>query len=326
MATTPVKEKVWICRHAVTNTNVYATDTKKVWYELKCSMVAAGGVVQQSSNGVAYGASDYWTGYTAIPTSGTNYGWVLIRFSSMGPAIFEVLLSARYSSGTAFYEQIKISFVGFSGGNLTTVPTAADALTVYTNSGSNSGLSGTSNTYKVITHAQWTAGNDAFRFFIVVNGKVLSIVCFEKFKCTSSSVPVTDQWICWYYFGTGSAVTEVITQAHFYSTSANAFRYSTAGALSLACYLSGESNGVGLLSDQIAPNPLDSNSWPLFPVGVFTSANASYGYGRDGQFYDLRWGSQYKVNGTTYPVDGTKQWCQFGCLVFPWDGASPEIS
>ena len=91
------------------------------------------------------------------------------------------------------------------------------------------------------------------------------------------------------------------------------------------CYLTQETYGQGAdpkaISSDTAANEI-TDEYPLMPVGLYS--NASGFAGRHGYIPDLYWGSEtYKdSHGASYPSNGTKEWVQFGSLVFPWDSTS----
>jgi len=68
----------------------------------------------------------------------------------------------------------------------------------------------------------------------------------------------------------------------------------------------------------------DTLEWPIMPIGLLSTTGMHRG--RKGALYDIWWGSTAAGSGNTYPEDGSNQFVQFGHLIFPWNGSTPEIA
>lgn len=92
------------------------------------------------------------------------------------------------------------------------------------------------------------------------------------------------------------------------------------GTAPMEIYMSTESFGSPVASvgaKFVGANAFDGN-WPLTPIGL---ASLTEGHrGRHGELFDLWFASAGANHGDVYPGDGTRQFVQFGHLVFPWDG------
>ena len=92
------------------------------------------------------------------------------------------------------------------------------------------------------------------------------------------------------------------------------------GTSAMSLWMSTESFGSSLGAvgaKLVSANSFDSH-WPLTPIGL-ASLDAGQ-VGRHGELFDLWFGSTAANHGDTYPGDATRQFVQFGDLVFPWDG------
>lgn len=104
----------------------------------------------------------------------------------------------------------------------------------------------------------------------------------------------------------------------------------TAG-IPFECYMTQETHGQGAapvaVTSTTAPNDITAEH-PLMPVGLYS--NCPDATGRHGYIADLYWGSENYAGvgaaGTSYPSDGSRQWVQFGSLVFPWNGDPISLS
>lgn len=68
----------------------------------------------------------------------------------------------------------------------------------------------------------------------------------------------------------------------------------------------------------------DTGEYHLSPVQLACANFLSRGVYK-GTICDLWWGSADRAIGTCYPDDTSKQFAQFGHLVFPWNGSTPQV-
>lgn len=103
-------------------------------------------------------------------------------------------------------------------------------------------------------------------------------------------------------------------------------RMSNTSGSNFECYLTQETYGDGTapkaITEDSTANSITSE-YPMMPVGVHS--NATGFVGRHGYLKDLYWGSEnFKAEiGASYPDDGSRDWVQFGSLIFPWDTGEP---
>lgn len=96
------------------------------------------------------------------------------------------------------------------------------------------------------------------------------------------------------------------------------------GTAPMRLWMSTESFGSGVAavgSKLVGTNAFDLN-WPLTPIGLASLDPGQVG--RHGELSDLWFGSAGANHGDTYPGDTSRQFVQFGHLVFPWDG-TPSV-
>ena len=136
----PTVEKTW--QYNVNQTP--ANNPSAVLYAMKASLTGFASnpwQVVSSSNCTNYGDADYWSSAADVRyavTPGPKYSWIVLK----QPAIssnFQVLITARTTAGgwdEAMNFRISPS-VGFTGGTLTTFPSASDQIleTSYSRSG-----------------------------------------------------------------------------------------------------------------------------------------------------------------------------------------------
>lgn len=95
------------------------------------------------------------------------------------------------------------------------------------------------------------------------------------------------------------------------------------GTAAMTIWMSTESFGSALDAvgaKLVGANAYDTN-WPLTPIGLASLSPA----GRHGELVDLWFGSTGANHGDTYPGDLSRQFAQFGHVVFPWDG-TPSVN
>lgn len=97
---------------------------QNILYQMKTNMVAAGGVVQSSSDGSANaGAADHWLSAANVirGSGGANRSWVVIQHTASGAGSIYVLIA--YSTASDHLINLTVSSSAFSGGGLTSDPT-----------------------------------------------------------------------------------------------------------------------------------------------------------------------------------------------------------
>lgn len=340
----PTKEKTWSFDvNNVQNSGVTATDMKEILLGFKNALVTAGWTVSLSSNATSAGADDYWdtTADLNWNTTGNARSWIVLRnadFFSVG-AHFELLLECRWASAT-YVTNLSIHYSptgDYAGGDTTTLPTATTSVTITATPSAEV----TNFIQRSVTRRAWhfwtSSDRKCMRFMVTQRlGEVIHTSTFfmiDHMKNPVAGLATSDQFIVLYKPDASTIYTDSKVLASLFNAAAAAVSYH-AGHGATTYYLTGEFCGAALVRDQIrAANPDDSNSWPLFPVGLVTITNSAYAYGRNGELYDIWWApamnTQYAYNpkntGMTYPNDSSRTFIQLGDLVFPWNGSKPIL-
>jgi len=130
-----------------------------------------------------------------------------------------------------------------------------------------------------------------------------------------------------------NSATDKMTIANFNGAAALSAYVSGSGPVTyyMTCESCGSAfGGQGPLPFFTAVNPDDNSAWPILPIGLVTVTSTAYAYGRNGDMYDLWWGSSAgtgPITGSAYDGAGSLEFAQFGHMVFPWDGATtPQIA
>jgi hypothetical protein len=334
----PVPEKTWVFdTNNLVNTGTVAGDMKALIFALKTAMVAAGWTVQLSSDATSSGAADYW-----IDTGDLNWGttgarsWIVLRNDNLGPTHLEILLECKwYSSSYPTHLAVRYAPAGdYAGGNTTTAPTCSNEQTLAAPAGNYEAAfisNGPANCGPRFWHYMNSNDGQCHRFFMTQGGIVNCLLMFERIKNPVAGLAASDQFVIAYYPDKGnisiSGGLSKTTTAVFNAVSTYLKSY-VAGSGAAAYFMTGEFCGAGSkpINDLLlAPNPNDADSWPLFPIGLVTITNTAWAYGRNGELFDMWWGSTSRLTGYTYPADGSREFIQVGEMVFPWDGSKPRV-
>ena len=128
-------EKTWNRTDvAGTTSSSYSLKHRSLMLAIKNALIAGTGAwsVIGSCDGSSYGmdAVDRWADYQDI-AFGSNIGWIILRQTGMGSSFAELMIAA--TDDTSGYNLMYFKYsedVAFSGGDLTTMPSAAGAGTL----------------------------------------------------------------------------------------------------------------------------------------------------------------------------------------------------
>lgn len=95
------------------------------------------------------------------------------------------------------------------------------------------------------------------------------------------------------------------------------------GGLVFTCSLSTWGSVNDAIGQRLTNASYFTGEYPFLPVGIVSNTTGMRG--RIGRVQDLWFGSAAVVTGTTFP-SGVPQFAQFGDLVVPWDGSTPETT
>ena len=350
----PILVKTW--QFSVNNTvatnasaNVVAAG---VMLEIKNLMKGFGTnpwVVRYSSNAGGSGGSptgaagtvgdgvDRWSTSSDVFSNSANnpagrHAWMVMRQTGIATN-FEVLFDMS-STGTISSMQLIVSpSVGFSGGSVTTRPSASDEMYIITgNESSNTAFPWSSNTTSQCqVHAMQSTDGQCTRVIVWNSGTVMGTYwLFDKPQNTISGW--TNPSISSAYTGTSGvpsyANLSATTAAPVAAGSSTSINNTSQGLITTPTALAytGEGDSSGLLANATTISA-NANSfdgyWPMCPIGIYgiTAPNR----GRHGNLFDIWWNPSGIASGTTIPNDATKQFVCFGPLIFPWDGASTPL-
>ena len=286
-----------------------------------------------SSNRTSYGAARYintyadWVYYTSAVGS-----WVVLQLpAAFGSGTAQLRMSAYSQANPSDLFQFSPAGL-FTGGNLTTLPTATDAISIKMTSGSSTYALGctTAQKYLNIMHSTDLLNT---RIAMFQAGYCAFFMMIEKLKSPPANMATTDNWHIWCSLTGCGDVSDKPTIANMWSSSAFGFGGYSASSLVLAHYHMGPSVNAGHLGNRVtSPMPEQSvagTTWPAWPIGISAynvSGSPSFVYEERGQLYDIAWGCASQVTGSTYDSAGSKTWVKMGSLWLPWDGSTPMIS
>ena len=260
-------------------------------------------VGSSSSNVGTFSATDgvdRWTTTTDIAIN----NWIIVRQTAFG-FNFDMLIQRSVSNLTAVYIS---SGDGFTGGALTTRPTATDEVAIITSGAAD--LSSLSR--HIMTVSQSTDGT-SLRMWLFAGSAVKSMLIIDKMKNPISQL--TKPWIATW--------TPTVTHAGLFLETGTWFGYH-AGALTFATTseaVRGSTATQVMLGEFTAGQVANelSGSYFMAPIGALCVTNTKRG--RHGELYDLWTGSAILTNGDTYPGAAESplhQFVQVGVLIFPF--------
>lgn len=288
------------------------TDAQKLWIAIVNALLGFGSnpwTVVGSSNGIgsfSMAGTNYWAAFGNLiwATAGTNHSWIVLKQSQIG-ASGGLQVCIDLNSNQAWNISIVTSAVaGFTGGSATARPTATDENVLF----------------NVVNWGQTSSQSYAYHVWQSTDGQVVNFCVFyagtlqTSFHASVPKNPIsgwTKPSVVW------AQASSVYQTGGLYSTA------TSKGTISgpVTFYLTGEAVNNTLIES--TQNYADDNTgeWPFGPVGLFSPT--SLNRGRKGQLFDLWWGTTIAANGDNYPSDGSKQFVQFGHLIFPWNGSTP---
>lgn len=298
--------------HAASGT--FLTDAQTVMLALANSLLTLGGSAAWtcvgSSNGTGTGALDAVNRWASIANlvwaiAGSNHGWIVLKQSAIGASGGIQICFDLVGSNAANVTFAISANAGFTGGTATARPTATDEAVF--------SVSWFSSSVSTVLHV-WGSTDGT-----VVHAQVFSAnVCQLNFHASNPANAISGWSHACVYWIQGSGNCNLASTLY----QAAAAR----GVITAVCsfLLTGEAvNGI-LIEAQMTFADDDTAEWPFGPIGLYTST-ASH-RGRKGTLIDLWWGSQTATNADNYPADNTRQFVQFGHLIFPWNGSVPLIS
>lgn len=285
--------------------------------------------VSGSSNTSTAGmdGTDRWAADSDLVWSNAATGsWIVLRQAQVSTK-YEVLLYLGSVSNTnatiGVYVSPNAGFGTANGGTngaTNARPTATDEILVATSAAW--GMS-TSNT-AVRWHVLKSSDGKLTRAFMCRDGFASALWSFEV-----PSNPVTGWSNPSIGVIHGASTAPLASSVLLPSAFSGAARFVGTGATAMALAFTGEAIRTSTAASELvvervlAANDL-SGEFPLYPIGLYSTTGTSQG--RHGTVTDMWWGLTNLAESTTYPNDGSRQMCQFGNLVVPWNGTVPVFT
>ncbi len=327
------------------NVNQFSKDTsgttannRLLLLKIKNSFLSFGSspwTVVGSSNSVAAGldAVDRWAAASNIVfnSAGNAHSWIVLKQTGLG-SNFQILLDCN-NTDTASLTVLMSMSAGFSGGSITAAPTAADSITVRSQSAYGAPGTGGGNVFASIVHAMQST--DGYGTTIIITraggpdgvgspiGTEPSGVCgvwhfgFAKNPLPTWSNPIIG-WVRGDSSTSGLTPGSGIASFGTYTLSSTivSMHNSTAISMRATC----EGFGTSLLLEALPiPNEIDGKR-PFYPIGMYSLTSGLRG--RTGEVQDIYFAPlEYGHLSCYEDIDGnTRKFIQFENMVFPWDG------
>lgn len=318
-------------------------DCQRLILKLKTSLLSFASypwTVTLSCDGVTVGAAgeDLWVepGDLVWQTAdfGTNRSWCVLRQETG----LELLLECRNSTSGGIGKALRIVLspsVGFTGGSLTSRPTAADEVVLAdgTSSGGTWGVGSVNNTnsFDSVLHVWHSDDGQVSMWAICIDGDCTSFAYFGApespvegwtsprlgiWTGVSGSPPVAAATFTQLYEGVGSIAAAVRAAAGFPAGTAPIFLSSEGANDGTRVNNAGQPLGrLFLTVNQI------TNEWELSQIGVVCLTSGSRG--KHGRLFDARWAPAALVSGDT-SIDGSR--VVLGDLALPWNRSVPMVA
>jgi len=251
------------------------------------------------SNVDSGGGTDYWidAGDLVHNNEGLAHSWIVLNSPNGSQMCFTCNSSSAGSVDILWSPQGL-----FTGGTTTATPTASDQFsedfTLYPGP----------TTYKIhILHSTDGYCTRIFNFY--------SNICKNFVLCDMAKDPATElSYPLWVNTG----------EPNYGSMNDYNNVNSIISGDQIWMYCTSEAYYYAMIGELLTYADDDIGSWYMSPMGLF-NANPPH-RGRKGSLYDMWWGATALESGTTYPGDGSKQYAQFGDIIVPWNGTTPQTA
>lgn len=299
---------------------------KQIWYNIKDAMTTFASnpwTVVSSSDGSVADTNDNWTSTGSLNWgNGGTRSWIVLKqtgVSSNFQVCFELDATGYGGESTGRSRVVISNADGFTGGSTSARPTATDEFVIWDVTSGAFPFSD-AGPFQAVVHVQQSTDGSATRAFVMYNGECQGWLMFQKATDTPAAWSPANVFVAQSSNNSNASV-----QLHGnYNQAANIGARIT--GTNLALYLTGEGYGDGTVGESAVKNELDNN-WPMLPMGLFHATTVGK-RGRHGRLKDIWWGATSAppaFAGATYPEDGSKQFIQFGHMIFPWNGSTPII-
>jgi hypothetical protein len=283
--------------------------------------------VDYSGNGVSFGAVgdgvDRWSVYTDLDWSadGATHSWMVLKNTQgLASGTLYWLLALQNSGSDSNTIYMSVSKVGYTGGNATSKPTAADEQVMrnFTYWGSGGGA-------PIRFHILMSDDGRATRVFTTYQTGLNGVWLIETMLDATTNVESDLFASAWSQSAANNIGANSLTQ-----TPQSFAR--TVGGNTIYGVLSGEGSKFASNAN-VALLAVDRTMWndvaaanQLMAVGAWgaiTSAPAARGH--MGSLVDLWWGSDVVPCGQSFPDNYSRSLVTMGPLVIPWNTTKPKV-
>jgi hypothetical protein len=316
MTTLPSKIKTWVFsgEGSVAAQSSVALTNQATLFKLKqqiCALSGPAWTVVRSSDSVSTASSDLWLAAANLVWNATTRSWAVFR-SAAG---IQMLIDLNASAATSANLTISISgSVGFTGGNITTAPTASDSQVIIS-AGTWTTLS--SIIYGTRTYVLGSTDGTSLYWVCTAGGAVRSFFCFQKPASVNAS------W-------TTPAIATIDTTSDPTTSTFDDNLKAKVLAVASSFALTGEGTTAGLIADNSAIGQIQnevSGGWNFGFTGFASTSVGSKGV--QGRFNDLWLTSSSIKTGQTFPTSSpgpAGQFLQIGSFAIPWDNGAFNLS
>jgi hypothetical protein len=271
--------------------------------------------VVRSCDSLSVSTSDLWvdSGDVVFGGTGEARSWIVLKQTGIA-SNFQICIECREAGGgqDTVVQMFASENAGFTGGSTTGRATATEERACQ-RSGDPEWWNGSASSAKL--HVMQSQDGKSTRWWYYESNVCLSHVAIEVPSDTPSGWTIP--WV-------------VLSTSHYYSATNYFPQYTNlndddedikgrAGGVSAKFFLTCEGYGSAMIGqNQTYGNDLDSSSYPILPVGVYSATTGARG--RQGRLVDYFFGSTAVNDGDHYPSDGSRQLVQIYDTVQPWGG------
>lgn len=262
---------------------------------------SSNGVTAENNTGVNLCTSEAALKHAA---AGVAHSWIVLKNTTLG-----VQICFDLNNASTVYWSYVVSVAGFnSDGTHLNRPTAADAIVYSTDPCFVAG-----GTWRL--HVMHTTNGLRTRVIICYKNGAVVYFFVEKAE-DRAAIPGWSGIVC-SLEGTNSSATQT-TFAIFCNAAPT---YTKIGATSAPLYMTCEGYANNNAGTNLTMPDDNTGEYYFFPIGLANHNGTNRG--RLGRLSDIWWGSITPAIGSTYPADASRQFAQFGHMIFPWNGSAP---
>lgn len=325
----PTPDKTWI--FPTTNEVVVAGTAlqchQKLLHSIKGHFLAglSPWSVAGSSNSLvgAMDAVDRWVAATDLVwnTAGVAHSWIVLT-STPGP---QLCIDCTPLDGTTQGPKLTVVYSptgAFAGGSNLARPGAPDEM-VLLNGEQWIGTDSTTPAFQTVYHVLRSDDGEAERIIIHYNNIPVAFWFFDH--VAQNPVAGWAPACVAGYVGAENLTTKQTTYARLWKSPA--LKAQVPGTVGTVYSCSDGWAGYGSGQRLQSANDFTA-AWPFFSIAFASETAGLYGRLTGSNptargCWDMWFGSTALAEGDTYPAGGTKEFVQFGHLIFPWDGSVP---